>query len=264
MRRTSFLSLGFTLALLLLAGKPAVADPIGITVGFIRISGAQDVESRGFLRSIWYDFEVDDLRLADSDPDYLVQDLFAPKLPTSLWWGNDDGTGQVVLYERAQLLFRATPGLTPSTFTMTGWLKLVNLAGTPLLDQAVSGYGTATWQFVTTTEGGQVVSGVSYDLTPVPEPTGLLLLGSGLAALGVRRWRGRGRIAGSHGDPSSASFEQGCSTTPPRASLRELQFLQEANMRHGVARRRNILPRHAGGALRGAPDHRVLARCVSR
>ena len=59
-------ALGFT-------PRPAAADPIQITSGFITVTGAQDVMSRGFLRAIFYNFSTAQFRLDWAEGDGSIQ-----------------------------------------------------------------------------------------------------------------------------------------------------------------------------------------------
>ena len=90
------MTLGFTLAALLAIGQPAAADPVRITSGFLTVSGAQDFSSRGFLRSIRYDFSSETFRLMWSEADGVTQNVFAPRLVVPSVWTPSDGPPRMV------------------------------------------------------------------------------------------------------------------------------------------------------------------------
>jgi hypothetical protein len=105
------------------------------------------------------------------------------------------GGSPELVYVSSALGVTAAPSLAPSPFELAGTLSFFQLyTGTPLLTAEVSGIGTATWQFVPTPTGTSIVSGATYEFTPVPEPITLLLIGSGLAGVAVER-RARRRRA---------------------------------------------------------------------
>ena len=73
-------------------------------------------------------------------------------------------------------------------FTVWGSLnRLPGPAGTFLTD-SFTGAGTAK-VFVVLSANDWYVSGVLYDVSPTPEPATVVLLGSGLVALGARKFR---------------------------------------------------------------------------
>lgn len=190
MFRFRYLALAFSLTATLTLPSVAAADPVQIT-GFMQLGGHPEVMSRGFMRQIFYDLTIDDVRVRWGDGDYDPQRPLSPSIPRpSNWLSLDGSTLGMAFFDFAGLSITATPSAAPSPFSAAGFFRIVDENGTILFNDNVFGAGTATWGFLPLPEGGNVVYTVRYDFSdaaPTPEPTTLLLIGSGLAGAVLRR-----------------------------------------------------------------------------
>jgi hypothetical protein len=191
MSRFRLVSVGFLLVAMLATATPAAAEPILISSGFLTVSGAQDFNSRGFLRSIEYDLVTEAFRLRWFEGDGVPQNVFAPRLASPGYFNNEIDLVGVA----SNLTVNSTPSATPTPFQLSGtltlWARTEEGQGPVLFNDHVFGSGTATWQFVPNpATGNPLVSGVTYefdDVATVPEPATVLLLGAALAGLAARR-----------------------------------------------------------------------------
>ena len=183
-------TLAFTLAAFLATAGSAAGSSITISSGFLTVTGVQDVLSRGFLRGVGFDLFTDEFHVSGGDSDGPPQDVLTPRLSGAWDWTPSGGSTELV-WMAADFSVAATPSLAPSPFLLSGEFIVFDLlTRATLFSDPLVGSGTATWQFVTSSTGGSVVSGVRYqfDAVPVPEDgTTVLLLGIGLAALAVYR-----------------------------------------------------------------------------
>ena len=127
--------------------------------------------------------------MAGFDGDYNIQRPLAPLLPRAGYWTVPGGDSRLVLLDYSLLTVDAVPALVPTPFFLNARLRVIDAATRlPLFDDTVFGSGTATWTYLTSP--ANVISRVRYefeDAAPTPEPSTLLLIGSGLAALAARR-----------------------------------------------------------------------------
>jgi PEP-CTERM motif-containing protein len=200
------------LALVILP-SPGQADPVQITSGFLVAEGASDLAD---FRFVGTNFEA----TGSTEPGAVGPEITcfpcaagdAISLNTNYGGTIGDGTATIggTSYEHVtfggQLMFRSSPVTAPPTpgafivtqpftfsGTLVGFLNYNTTNEQKVFTQALTGSGLVTAAFEATPNVGTPLftfDSVRYEFASdaaVPEPATMLLIGSGLAAAGVRK-----------------------------------------------------------------------------